>query len=231
MAGARDAKERVGNISRDAIERALGASIKSGSMTTFYGWIGMRNPSRSYFVRYNGHLHSLKAVVAYALQENGAVITASDFHAVYAAKRLIELKFDVVHNSTETDHERERIWISRLSRPYHLKFRDKLIDIYGGCALSGCTTLPALEAAHVNPVAEKGSDKSTNGILLRADLHKLFDANLIAIHPKSGLVSVAATCIRDYGNELESRTFTPRKNGPPLAAFNVRWDIFKSADK
>ena len=226
MARQRSATEAVGMLDRRTVERALDSSSASGNMSDFYKVVGMRNPSRSYFVRYAGKLHSLKAVVTSAIREQQPSLTSRDFHAADAAQRLRELRFDVVHNVGDEDMARERQWLSRLERPGQAEFRSKLIDVYGRCALSGCTTLAALEAAHVKTVATGGLDHSGNGILLRADLHKLFDANLIAIDPGSGRVHVSSDCTEDYAALLAEVVFTAPSGGPQLSDFQERWGKF-----
>ncbi|MGH2360682.1 MAG: HNH endonuclease [bacterium] len=63
-------------------------------------------------------------------------------------------------------------------------FRMLIADTYNRrCAVSREKTLPALEAAHILPVADGGSYTVTNGILMRADLHTLFDAGYVTITP------------------------------------------------
>lgn len=49
------------------------------------------------------------------------------------------------------------------------------------CAITGERTLPALEAAHIVPYAERGPHEVRNGLLLRSDFHKLFDRGLVTI--------------------------------------------------
>lgn len=51
------------------------------------------------------------------------------------------------------------------------------------CALTGERTLPVLQAAHIKPFAEKGPHKTSNGLLMRSDLHLLFDKGLLTITP------------------------------------------------
>jgi putative restriction endonuclease len=51
------------------------------------------------------------------------------------------------------------------------------------CALTGESTLPVLEAAHIVPYAGDGMHDIRNGLLLRADFHKLFDAGLVSVAP------------------------------------------------
>jgi hypothetical protein len=65
-------------------------------------------------------------------------------------------------------------------------FRNALITAYSGqCAVSGCSVLEILEAAHIDPYRGDNTNHPTNGILLRSDLHMLFDCYLIAIHPNN----------------------------------------------
>ena len=61
-------------------------------------------------------------------------------------------------------------------------FRVLVTDAYERrCAITGECTLPVLEAAHILPFAENGPHDISNGLLLRSDFHKLFDAGLITI--------------------------------------------------
>ncbi|MDT0330022.1 HNH endonuclease [Nocardiopsis lambiniae] len=63
-------------------------------------------------------------------------------------------------------------------------FKLALLEAYAGrCAVTGLALPPALEAAHIHPVADGGLHRLDNGLLLRADLHKLFDAGYIAVSP------------------------------------------------
>ena len=66
------------------------------------------------------------------------------------------------------------------------KFRGKILGLDGECVITGEKTDKALEAAHVVPVKEGGKDSLDNGIILRADIHRLYDARLFRIDAKSG---------------------------------------------
>jgi putative restriction endonuclease len=64
-------------------------------------------------------------------------------------------------------------------------FRIVVTDAYGRrCAVTRERTLPALEAAHIRPYAEGGSHNPSNGLLLRRDLHALFDAGYVTVTPR-----------------------------------------------
>jgi putative restriction endonuclease len=72
----------------------------------------------------------------------------------------------------------------RKSRPGQAGFRLGLLDAYGNrCAITGENIVPVLEAAHIQPVEREGTNDLTNGLVLRSDMHKLFDDGLIGIAP------------------------------------------------
>lgn len=63
-------------------------------------------------------------------------------------------------------------------------FRVLVTDAYARrCAITGERTLPALEAAHIQPFAKSGPNVTANGLLLRSDLHKLFDSGYLSVTP------------------------------------------------
>ncbi len=63
-------------------------------------------------------------------------------------------------------------------------FRMLVTDLYQRrCAVTEERTLPALEAAHIRPYAEGGPHEASNGLLLRRDLHSLFDAGYVTVTP------------------------------------------------
>jgi putative restriction endonuclease len=51
------------------------------------------------------------------------------------------------------------------------------------CALTAERTLPVLEAAHIQPYAESGPHRLSNGLLLRSDIHTLFDLGYVTVTP------------------------------------------------
>lgn len=63
-------------------------------------------------------------------------------------------------------------------------FRVLVTDAYQRrCAITGERTLPVLEAAHIRPYADEGPHRVNNGLLLRSDLHKLFDDGYLTVTP------------------------------------------------
>ncbi len=105
----------------------------------------------------------------------------------------------------------EVVLASILTRRGQPVFRKKLLAAYDGkCALTGCSAEPALEAAHIVPHAEEQSYETSRGILLRADIHTLFDLYLISIEPVSKKIVVSSICEPSYaflvGKDIASPT-------------------------
>ncbi len=79
---------------------------------------------------------------------------------------------------------RRKVLQSISERRGQAKFRRSLLVAYRSqCAVTGCQIESLLEAAHIIPVSEDGSDAESNGLLLRTDIHTLFDLGLLAIDP------------------------------------------------
>ncbi|WP_318489144.1 HNH endonuclease [Photobacterium leiognathi] len=84
----------------------------------------------------------------------------------------------------------ERIAISIKSRRGQRQFREKLLAKYDSkCLITGCNITQILEAAHISPHCEKTNYNEDNGLLLRADIHTLFDLHLITID-KNSIVTI-----------------------------------------
>lgn len=61
-------------------------------------------------------------------------------------------------------------------------FRVGVTDAYQRrCAVTGERTLPVLEAAHIKPVSKGGEHRIDNGLLLRSDIHTLFDRGYVTV--------------------------------------------------
>jgi putative restriction endonuclease len=80
-------------------------------------------------------------------------------------------------------------------------FRVLVMDAYNRrCAITGEKTLPVLQASHIKPYSEEGTHLVNNGMLLRSDVHTLFDAGYITVTP-------------DYHVEVSSRIKAEFENG------------------
>ena len=90
--------------------------------------------------------------------------------------------------------DRDRVLAEVLCRRGQGKFRRKLLKSYGGtCAVTGCQIEALLEAAHILPHRGTASNFIGNGLLLRADIHTLFDLGLLTIRSDDYRVQLART--------------------------------------
>lgn len=86
---------------------------------------------------------------------------------------------DVLPAGSDDDEYRQQTIKTRRGQR---RFRQALLKAYGSrCVLTGCRVEDLLEAAHITPHAEHTDYRVSNGLLLRADIHTLFDLNLLVI--------------------------------------------------
>jgi len=96
--------------------------------------------------------------------------------------KAAEYELDLTQNLGPEDERQQRAILTRRGQA---PFRQKLLASYGGrCAITESRVTSLLEAAHITPHAEGSDYRVSNGILLRADVHTLFDLHLLGIDPK-----------------------------------------------
>jgi len=94
-------------------------------------------------------------------------------------------------------------------------FRIVVTDIYDRrCAVTSERTLPVLEAAHIKPYAAGGAHDITNGLLLRSDLHTLFDRGYLTVTPRYRL-EVSRRIREEYENGRDYYALSGREVRPP----------------
>ncbi len=128
-----------------------------------------------------------------------------------------------------SDDERSAILRRIMQRRGQQKFRRELLTRYQSkCVVTGCGIVDLLEAAHIHPHLGAKDNVPENGLLLRADIHTLFDLNLLAIDPKTLEVVLASKIANDPDyKKFASRAITyPRGSKPSTAALTVRYNQF-----
>ena len=79
-------------------------------------------------------------------------------------------------------------------------FRATVFNAYHRrCAITGTKIWPALDAAHIRPVAEGGEHRIDNGLLLRSDVHTMFDRGYLGVDPSYRL-QVSPRLRDEFGN-------------------------------
>lgn len=109
--------------------------------------------------------------------------TEEDARSLWSQVEIANLDRSLQESGTHDERRfgREFLTQARLGQG---SFRTLVIDAYARkCAITGESTLPALEAAHIQSYSAQGTHHVSNGLLLRSDFHKLFDAGLVTVEP------------------------------------------------
>lgn len=86
-------------------------------------------------------------------------------------------------------------------------FRKMLLEAYGWrCAVTDCDCRDGLEAAHILPYSGDDTNHVQNGILLRSDVHTLFDIGKIGVAPSSHKVIVSKSLKNTVYGKLKGKT-------------------------
>jgi hypothetical protein len=122
----------------------------------------------------------------------------------------------------------DAVWEAIRQRRGQEAFRRKLLEAYGGrCAITGSDGDAALEVAYIVGTDETGPQEVPNGLLLRADVHTLFDLNLIRVHPRTRKIFVAEALKKgSYAKLIARQLRLPEKpeDRPSVEALQQRWD-------
>lgn len=106
-------------------------------------------------------------------------------------------------------------------------FRNSLRERYGeSCLISGCTLMDVVEAAHIKPYRGNADNHPANGLLLRADLHTLFDLDLMGIEPTTLLVRVHPVAKAAGYAEFDGVQIKCLSAKPSEIALTIRWRSF-----
>ena len=104
-----------------------------------------------------------------------------------------------------------------LARRGHRQLRNSLLRAYSSsCAITGKCIKDLLEVAHISPFPESDVNAANNAIILRSDIHTLWDLNLIAINPEDLTVYVAKKLRGSIYENLAGRTLAHRRNSEQL---------------
>jgi len=118
----------------------------------------------------------------------------------------VQARLEEVNRDLESELvARERYGSEQLIRPRlgQGAFRVLVTEAYHRrCAITGEKTLPVLDASHIKPYAEGGPHSVSNGLLLRKDLHTLFDRGYMTI-TEDYRIEVSKRIKEDYGNGRE----------------------------
>jgi putative restriction endonuclease len=123
----------------------------------------------------------------------------------------------------------DRAEIANVLRPGAADFRALVLDEYSSkCSVTGCAVVEVLEVAHIVPYYGVESDDIQNAIVLRSDIHKLFDRGLISFqytnNNKDLMIHVNNEIYAEYGHFNNTVCSIPKNldSRPSKAALFIR---------
>lgn len=131
----------------------------------------------------------------------------------------------------EREHKEDVPFYGRRRRNQAQFRADVELNCYGRCVITGASALRC-EAAHLIPHARKGGASFKNGLLLRSDLHKLFDLGEMAINPENLIVNFTPAVLAMDADLWQIQGMMIRPTDKPIRGENLqeRWELFCAAN-
>jgi hypothetical protein len=93
--------------------------------------------------------------------------------------------------------------------------------------VTGCEVLAVLEAAHLKPYRREEDNHPANGVLLRADIHTVFDLDLLGIKPATMRIELHPDIVKEYGRFANAHLRCNGEQRPAREALNWRYEEFR----
>lgn len=150
-----------------------------------------------------------------------------------AIKRELETKSTqaaVAELEIEVNRAKRRGKLTQVrTRPDQVKFAKAVKEnCFETCVVTGTRLLARCEAAHLIGHSKEGIDNYTNGVLMRADIHALFDAGICAINPITMTIwfSEDALALDPDLNAYNGKSLLPTRKPINPNFLQARWDVF-----
>jgi len=153
--------------------------------------------------------NSIVSGKTYSMDSAPGIVFWEKIRMLLEKYNFFDRKIDPATNMVESLEENSRYGSEYLTRARlgQGAFRITVMDAYNRkCSISGEKTLPVLQAGHIKPFSMSGPNKIKNGILLRSDIHRLFDDGYITITQELK-VEVSNNIRREFENGREYYKF------------------------
>lgn len=127
--------------------------------------------------------------------------------------------------SLDAEDQRKSVERQIKQRRGQKKFRDALLKKNPVCAVTGCALIDILEAAHIDAYRNDSHNHISNGLLLRSDIHTLFDLNLFAINPETKNIHFSDKALSENYDSYEGQGIATNYK-LSYSALLKRWDLF-----
>lgn len=120
---------------------------------------------------------------------------------------------------------RNKVYAEIVRRRGQSNFRKALLRAYSNsCAITGSKLVPILEAAHVHPYKGEHTNVVSNGLLLRADIHTLFDLNHISIDSSTMTILISPDLYAtEYAELMGKKVYVPKLQVERVSSGALDW--------
>lgn len=147
-------------------------------------------------------VEALRPIFAGRDQQNAIRRLDPDRAANFLRRHLgIDAEIDATRPPRALDFAHGHADVRARARRGQAAFRQRLLQMQGGrCAVTGRQPPEILDAAHLYAYAREGEHRRGGGLLLRTDVHRLFDKLLLTIDPGSMSTRVAPQLVDAYAS-------------------------------
>lgn len=182
---------------------------------------------RQYYInKYNPNMSmqrlDIDALLLFDISSNDSTLSSITPDEGYTQKEAEEY-------TISNKDEREVIQRAIKLRRGQQNFRKELLKKYNNtCLITGCKITDILEAAHINPYRGNQDNHTSNGLLLRADIHTLFDLNLLGINPENFRVIIADKLKGTEYEQYHNKILNIDKEDISIEAIRKKWGFQKN---
>ncbi len=137
---------------------------------------------------------------------------------------------DALFVAEDSGQVKERVSALVMRRKAQDRFRDALLSAYDRrCAVTGYDAEDALQAAHIIAYRGASSQQVCNGLLLRADIHLLYDRHLLSVNPEDNRVSLHERLKGTAYREVDHRSIhlpDDQALRPEPERLELHWAVF-----
>ena len=137
--------------------------------------------------------------------------------------------FEVDVNFLATTIYKIKITEEKTTRPEQSSFRKRVLEEYNNkCVITGTDCDVEIDAAHIVPHSRGGSYDVMNGLSLKTDLHRTFDASLWCINPETLCVEIKPDSNVGEIKKYEGKHIELKKNSVLYLNLIKRYKMFKN---
>lgn len=138
-----------------------------------------------------------------------------------------EIRYDTSHLESKEPLSNSEKQVLKKIRDKQQKFKDNLIRAHGlKCMISGSLIGEIIQAAHIVPYSDSLDNRTSNGLLLRVDLHNLFDSGLLGINPDTLKVKISPAITEVDYRKFDGVQLNSDKRKLSRIGLAIAWERF-----